>query len=82
MVFGTAVGLEHYREGLRCDLWRLVLRLGIEPYLQNISRSTVVGRLCGCPLMVVMFSRRDKYFASARNRTTIPRTLYGCWSLY
>ena len=33
MVFGTAVGLElgllllYYREGLRCDLWCLVLRL-------------------------------------------------------
>jgi hypothetical protein len=26
MVFGTAVGLEHYREGLRGALWCLVLR--------------------------------------------------------
>ena len=32
MVFGTAVGLEldllllYYREGLRCDLWSLLLR--------------------------------------------------------
>jgi hypothetical protein len=26
MVFGTAVGIEHYREGPRCDLWCLVLR--------------------------------------------------------
>jgi hypothetical protein len=26
MVFGTAVGFEHYRECLRGDLWCLVLR--------------------------------------------------------
>jgi hypothetical protein len=37
MVFGTAAGLELgllllcCREGLRCDLWCLVLRPGLEP---------------------------------------------------
>ena len=37
MVFGTAVGLDlgllllYYREGLRCDLWCLVLRPVLEP---------------------------------------------------
>jgi len=36
MLFGTTVGLELgllllcYREGLRCDLWCLVLRPGLE----------------------------------------------------
>ena len=32
----------------------------------------VEGRLCVCPQAVWMFSRRNKYVASARNRTTIP----------
>jgi hypothetical protein len=26
VVFGNAVELEYYREGLRCDLWCLVLQ--------------------------------------------------------
>ena len=55
MVFGTAVGLElglllwYYREGLRCDLWCLVLRPGLEqvpseyqPFDRVMSSSIVV----------------------------------------
>ena len=49
MVFGTTVGLELgllllcYREGLRCDLWCLVLRQGLEhvlPEYQPFDRVT------------------------------------------
>jgi hypothetical protein len=43
VVFGTAVGLNwYYREGLRCDLWCMVLRWE----LTGVIRGVCVGT-CG-----------------------------------
>jgi hypothetical protein len=125
--------LLYYGESLRCDLWCLVLRPGLEiafPEYQSFDRVTsssirvtvvnlwamkeydgevaififnilfglsgqprapstlVTGKyspgglaverwICGTTEAVSRLSRRDKYLASARNRTTIPRTLPG-----